>query len=383
LGLACWQNTNLAIIKYLIEDHKMDLNHVNKHKTNYIALACRSNTNLQVIKYLIEVHKMDINHINEHKDNCLTMACWKNTNLAVIKYLIEDQKMDINHVDRCNNNCLTVACQENINLQVIKYLIKEHQMNIENLNDVLYDKFKDIVLTISKEYRELNNLLLTGYKIYTIHEMKNLIKLLNPLQLNDAVLNLSGIQNPLLQPDYKFSKFARLVDELLYGSELSEKQIKVKIKKNRKKRKKQNRNDQELLFVHNNKEYYGDRNKVYGSIQVLNDLWDQYDMTESIVLEGSLPCYAINQYIEACSGTPFNLENIHENDFISFLKFIDQYPAVQISIRGIEDQIIQYVTRYNTKQEAYFKTIYARYDLKKLYLWIHNLKLASKSGHQE
>jgi hypothetical protein len=417
LALACLNNTNLAVIKYLIEECKMDINHITHRKNNYLGLACIRNTNLAIITYLMEEHKIDTNHVNYDNDNCLGLACWKNINLGIVKYLIEDHKMDINHVDRYNNNCLMAACMNNTNLavikylieeckmdinhlnqniddclalacyhnsnlQVIKYLIKEHQMNIEKLTLVQYNKFKDIVLTISKEYRNLNNLLLTGYEKYTNNEMKNLIELINPLQLNNDIKNLAGIQNPY---DYKFTKFAILVDELSYESDLIEKQIKVDKKKNmnmnNRKKKKKNTNKQELLFVHNKTEYYGDRNKVYGSIQVLNDLWDQYDMTESIVLEGSLPCYAINQYIEACSGTPFKLKNIHEDDFISFLKFIDQYPAVQISIPGIEDQIIQYVTRYNTRQEAYFKTIYARYDLKKLYLHMHNLKLALKVEH--
>jgi hypothetical protein len=75
--LVCWKNTNLKIIKYLIEDLKMDVNHTNRYGSNCLMLACRGNTNPEIIRYLIEDQKMDVNHINENKNNCLTLACWK------------------------------------------------------------------------------------------------------------------------------------------------------------------------------------------------------------------------------------------------------------------------------------------------------------------
>jgi hypothetical protein len=100
---------------------------------------------------------------------------------------------------------------QNTNLTIIKYLVEECKMNIKKISLILYDKFKDIVLTISKKYRDLNNLLLAGYETYTDNQMKNVIELLNPLQLSDAVINLAGIQNPYT---YKFAKFAIFVDEL-------------------------------------------------------------------------------------------------------------------------------------------------------------------------
>jgi ankyrin repeat protein len=58
-------------------------------------LACLKNTNLAVIKYLIEEHRMDINHINWLNNNCLILACYNNNNLAVIKYLEEHKRGDV------------------------------------------------------------------------------------------------------------------------------------------------------------------------------------------------------------------------------------------------------------------------------------------------
>jgi hypothetical protein len=125
LTLACCQITNLAVIKYLIEECKMNINHVNYSINNCLGLACQENTNLAIIKYLIEEHKMDINHVNQVNNNCLRLACQENTNLAVIKYLIEECKMDIKCVNQHGDNCLALACWRNTNLTVIKYLISD------------------------------------------------------------------------------------------------------------------------------------------------------------------------------------------------------------------------------------------------------------------
>ena len=69
-SIACWQNTNLEVIKYLINRHKMNLNHIDNYNHTCLTLACWENTNLEVIKYLIEQHKMNLSHINIDGDNC-------------------------------------------------------------------------------------------------------------------------------------------------------------------------------------------------------------------------------------------------------------------------------------------------------------------------
>jgi hypothetical protein len=133
--LVCWKNTNLEIIKYLIEDLKMDVNHMDKNKNNCLTLACRGNTNLEIIKYLIENLKMNINHTTKYGNNCLTLACRENTNLEIIRYLIDNQKMNVNHMDNYGNNCLTLACWKNTNLEIIRYLIENQKMNINHVNE--------------------------------------------------------------------------------------------------------------------------------------------------------------------------------------------------------------------------------------------------------
>jgi ankyrin repeat protein len=135
LGFACLKNTNLEIIKYLINDLKMDINYTDYDGDNCLTMAC-SNTNLEIIKYLINDLKMNINinHTNSDGDNCLILACYENTNLEIIKYLINNLKMDINHTNNDGDNCLTLACRGNTNLEIIKYLINDLKMNINHTN---------------------------------------------------------------------------------------------------------------------------------------------------------------------------------------------------------------------------------------------------------
>ena len=71
---ACRNNMNLNVIKYLVEDQKMNLSHENYWKNNALILACIGNKNIEVIKYLVEVHKMDLSDVNIYSDNALECA---------------------------------------------------------------------------------------------------------------------------------------------------------------------------------------------------------------------------------------------------------------------------------------------------------------------
>jgi hypothetical protein len=258
---------NMTNINTFDEEYRRNKNILTQHDTDQIT---QRNT-----------FYFDIERVADNDDNCLILACQGNTNLILIKYLIEDHKMNIGHMNRNHNYCLVVACEGNTNLRIIKYLIEECRMNIDKIPKVSYDKFKNIVLMMNNLsiYQDINKILLTGYDEYENDQMISLIKRINALRLNDQVRNLAGIQNPY---EYKFIKFAKLVNELKYGLELKFTDKKVIHKK-------QYNDKQQFLFVHNKKPYYGDRNAVYGSIYVLNGILDQYDMTDHVVLEGSLP----------------------------------------------------------------------------------------------
>jgi len=87
--------------------------------------------NFNIIKYLIEDYKININHLDNNLRNCLIYTCWFNPNINTVRYLIEECKMDINIRDCKNCNCILYSsCNSNIN--IIKYLIKRYQIDLKN-----------------------------------------------------------------------------------------------------------------------------------------------------------------------------------------------------------------------------------------------------------
>jgi ankyrin repeat protein len=129
LMLACYRNSNIEIIKYLVEEMKMNVNHCNPLYLYPLILACSKNTNLEIIKYLIGKSRIPVTQYDKYGRNCLMAACYENTNIEIIKYLIEDVKMDITVNDYQGNNCLLLACYRNTSLVIIKYLIEDKKMN--------------------------------------------------------------------------------------------------------------------------------------------------------------------------------------------------------------------------------------------------------------
>jgi hypothetical protein len=127
----------------------------------------------------------------------------------------------------------------------------------------------------------------------------------------------------------------------------------------------------EILFIHNGKIYYGNKEIVYGSMKILNDILDICDDTDKIILEGTIPKYIINEYIQSCYTQIFDINFINKEHFIDFLKFIDQYPTSVISIDLIENQIIRFINRYDIPINNMIEYICSRYQLKYLYLYMH------------
>lgn len=132
-GLDCLlfaaENPNLEIIKYLINDQKMDTNSVDNNNDNILTTACMHNDNVEMIRYLVNDVGMPINHMDVNGNNCLMAACTINQNLDIITFLINELKFDVNLKNNLDFTCLELACQQNSNLDVIKYLLKENEFN--------------------------------------------------------------------------------------------------------------------------------------------------------------------------------------------------------------------------------------------------------------
>ncbi len=119
-----------------------------------------------------------------------------------------------------------------------------------------------------------------------------------------------------------------------------------------------NLNQLEKLFEHNEIIYYGDRIKMYKSMQILNGMNDLiYDPL--IELAGYEPRYLIDLYVKL--GTDSNhkidtdpdedymtniLKQIYPIDILDFIKFIERYPLNNLSINILEFHLIDYFKRY-------------------------------------
>ena len=70
--------------------------------------------------------------------------------------------------------------------------------------------------------------------------------------------------------------------------------------------------------------------------------------------------------ITHCGCKPENL--------VHFLDFIDQYPTDILSIDALEMDLIKYLDKHEIKCVAYIKNVSTKYQLKHLYVWVHNQK---------
>lgn len=93
---------------------------------------------------------------------------------------------------------------------------------------------------------------------------------------------------------------------------------------------------------------------------------------EKLELEGNLTRNTMNHYIISSYTGTINLKTILSEQFIFFLKFIDQYPTIYCSIKIIENQIIQYINKNRIKYCDYLKYLCKKYQLKAMYLDMHN-----------
>ena len=107
---------------------------------------------------------------------------------------------------------------------------------------------------------------------------------------------------------------------------------------------------------------------------------DTISFEDNIVLNplSHVPEYVVNLYIHGSCTGDFDINNILPEDFITFLKFIDQYPSQGLHIDGIENDIIDYLEKNKITPCEYVKNICTKYQMKHLYLFINNKHLEVK-----
>ena len=422
LMLACQslpeeRGADLETIKYLVKI--IDPFLVNENDNNCLSYACMHSGNLDVIKYLIEEIGLDPTLENCEGDNCLTIACWKNNSLDVIKYLVENVKMNILQIDFLGYNCFLAACMNKLSdVDIVKFLVNAGA-DINLMNEMGYSgldiaKNKKIIDYLVQETDILLKMVPKSTNIeYVIHQLNikkmnqlidnslkscnktlalPIINKINPLKLSDKNRKFYNI-DPFLNKTYK--ECVAMIDELsepvdipsdkgpcisyvptpYRGIILNQLQDFSK--------------PSEALFKHGlfsrnpgslNETFYGHRCIVYEKILLLSGINDIRNIRDQDVpiLEGNLPKNAINQYIASCYTGNLSFDGIDPMYFIDFLKFIDQYPTVDVQIDKIQMQIIDYMDRHIIHYDQYLCDLCSKYETKYMYLYMHNKKIKMK-----
>ncbi len=403
-------NQDFETIKYLIEEINLNLEIIEpRTEDNCLIKACRNNNNLDIIKYLIIDKKMNIYHKNAKKENCLFVSC-ENNNPNVIKYLIEECAMDIGICDINTNSIFYNALRAN-NYNIIKYLVEfenyKFRLRYTGFSFALLKghnvDFTKIILFLIKTFgieecmrcmpkKNLKNFIkfINNYKIFNKLIKKSIkiikINLRNEIFIDDCCLlmynNYSRIQLSLNNPyELHFKDFIIQVDKLKCEIPWKE-NISQHCKKKYLIPLQDYTINEQLLFKNNQISYFGNRNIVYKCINFLREIMYEADFAEDIQLEGIISKSAMNLYIQSCYSGVIDIYMIDPLEMIQFLKFIDQYPTLVLSINDIENDLINYFdtnpcVRWYEDQNVI--EMISRYGLKFMYLDKHMKTISSNN----
>ncbi len=369
--------TKFEIIKHITENYKVNVNYVDASGRDFLHIALICNSNISFIKKLFETfYKNEQLHCidDEGNDYLLTASRWNN--VAIIRYLVEDLKMDVNVTNLAGLSCFHLAFQ-NMDAECIKHIICNTNINI-SLKDVLPDDFTKIINLIKDNHEKFVYMVDIGFLAYGFNETLISIAYIDPLLLNDRLRKIIGAYDPF---DESFSDFILHVDSIPHKISLKTKICDEKtVQINNKTRHNNFRKKSELLFKHMGESYYGSKEIVYNAIpflkRILND--DCFKFDEDIIIETMIPTYIMDLYIESCYSHNFNVNEVDPEDFILFLKFIDQYPTNYLAINLIETQLVNYMNTKSITLCEYIKNICVKYQLKYMYLLVHNSKYVTK-----
>ncbi len=242
-----------------------------------------------------------------------------------------------------------------------------------------FSKHKNLLQYVLNDYKELNTLLqMIDNKFYQRRGLFIILNSpdINPLMLDENNRNVGKID--LLKINYE--NFITLVDKLkcyipfpkCLKDECSNKSLLTNDMISQSYDIVDFQFESQSLFKHNNFMYHGYRNIVFNSILLFKEITECMNFKDEITLEGSLPNYLINMYLFSCYSKKFNIDKVHPEDIKNFIKFIDQYPTIILSIGILESQIINYFQKYNIDYDDYFLDLCKKYKLRCMYLDAHN-----------
>ncbi len=97
----------------------------------------------------------------------------------------------------------------------------------------------------------------------------------------------------------------------------------------------------DILFQNNGNIYHGNRYVIFNTMIMFNDMNVIIEHDEVIIYYiGRKIISNYNQCIDSCCTKRISMELIPSEDFIHFIKFIDQYLTMYVQIDKIEDHQI-------------------------------------------
>lgn len=368
LIISCMHSGSVDQIQYLIGTVGLDPNRLYADNANCLISACGKNNNLHIIKYLVECIKIDISHTNNHGNNCFLAACMNShSDDQIVKYLVNEVGMDVNYKNHYDHTALCLT----YNKKIIKFLVNETNITFNDVVKCDITQLAHIIKSVDN-CDKLNHVIDIAIKMYPVAKISEIVKETNPFKLTQSHRKIFDIK-PF---DQTYEKCVELINQLcepvqIPDHNLSQKQREIGILYDFS-------IQSEPLFKHGDQIYHGQRDVVYSQILLLNDIHDIMNLKDLIVLEGNLPKNVINQYITSSYTGFLSFESIEPEHWINFLKFIDQYPTINVQIDKIQIEIIDYMAKHNLDYDPYLVDLCQKYQLKYIYLDMHNKKLKNK-----
>ena len=127
--------SNLEMFKILLEKGIKA-----EYSKNSYLINASANNNIEIVKYLVEEKKVDINYTNDDNNSALMFSCRRN-HIEIVKYLIDKgARTDIRNI--CDEeNALEIACLKG-NTEIVKYIINNDKYKIPKF---LINKYKEVM----------------------------------------------------------------------------------------------------------------------------------------------------------------------------------------------------------------------------------------------
>ena len=184
LHIVCSYNSNIEIVKLLLEQPNIDMNTKNYYGKTPLYLACEEN-HVETVKLLLKHPDIDVNSKTNNGKTSLHRACNINS-IEIVKLLLAHPNISVNVKDDNVNSSLYQACRYN-KIEIVKLLLAKPDIEIDFDYNILkkeeelphWDDEGDLIIKISLLFSPKVRSLLKSHT----HKYKDLInKILDSIE---------------------------------------------------------------------------------------------------------------------------------------------------------------------------------------------------------